>query len=72
MDIRTEIKMILVEANRTLTEAVAKLNESRPAESRTTAQNITNKLFRGTLKYSEAKEIAEAIGYEIVWQKKER
>lgn len=38
--------------------------------SKVPLQNLSNKLSKGTIKYSEVKEIAEAIGYEIVWKKK--
>ncbi|NLF82368.1 MAG: LLM class flavin-dependent oxidoreductase [Candidatus Gastranaerophilales bacterium] len=33
-------------------------------------QNLTNKLHRGTLKYREALEIADVIGYKIEWIEK--
>ena len=36
------------------------------------AQNLSNKLSRGTIKYSEVLEIAEAIDYKIVWLPKEQ
>ncbi len=39
----------------------------RHPENTTTSQNISNKLTRGTLKYSEAKEIAFIIGRNIEW-----
>ncbi len=32
--------------------------------------NFSGKLSRGSLRYLEAVELAEALGYEIVWQKK--
>lgn len=54
----------------TLTEVVGKMNESLPQDKQTTVQNISNKLTRGTIKYSEVKEIAAIIGMEIVWVKK--
>jgi len=34
--------------------------------------NFSGKLQRGTLRYSEAEDIAEVLGYEIVWIKKGR
>lgn len=34
-------------------------------------QALLNKLSRDTIRYSEAKQIAEIIGYEIVWIKKD-
>ena len=32
--------------------------------------SFTAKLSRGTLRYTEALEIADVLGYEIVWQKR--
>ena len=31
--------------------------------------NLSGKLKRGSLRYGEAVELADALGYEIVWQK---
>lgn len=45
------------------------MNEGLPTDKQTTVQNISNKLTRGTIKYSEVKEIAEIIGMEIEWKK---
>ena len=36
--------------------------------TQTTSQNISNKLARGTIKYSECKEIADIIGFSIEWE----
>ena len=32
--------------------------------------NFTGKLRRGTLTYREAKELADVIGYDIIWKKR--
>ena len=32
--------------------------------------NLSGKLRRGSLRYGEAVELADALGYEIVWQKR--
>lgn len=69
--IRNEIKSYIAASGWSLVDIVAKMNESRSAEDQTTPQNISNKLTRGTIKYSEVKEIAAIIGYSILWQKKE-
>ncbi|MCD8189344.1 MAG: LLM class flavin-dependent oxidoreductase [Clostridiales bacterium] len=34
--------------------------------------NFSGKLSRGSLRYLEAVELADALGYEIVWQRKGR
>ena len=67
-DIRNEIKAHIVRSGWTLTNIVNEMNKNRPADGRTTTQNISNKLARGTIKYSEVKEIAAIIGYEIQWE----
>lgn len=67
-NIRNEIKSYIAQSGWTLTDIVKKLNEQHPS-SPTTTQNISNKLSRGTIKYSEVKEIAKIIGYEIKWEK---
>lgn len=64
--IRNEIKSYISKSGWTLTEIVRVLNERHP-ETPTTTQNISNKLSRGTIKYSETKEIAEIIGFHIDW-----
>ena len=45
------------------------MNKNRDDEHKTTTQNISNKLTRGTIKYSEIREIANIIGYKIKWVK---
>lgn len=68
-NIRNEIKSYIAASGWTLVDIVAKMNESRSESELTTPQNITNKLTRGTIKYSEVKEIAEIIGFKVVWEK---
>lgn len=48
----------------TLKEVVEKMNTMHP-ENPTTAQNVTNKLARETIKFSEVVEIAEILGYSV-------
>lgn len=64
--IRNEIKSHIAQSGWTLTDIVKVLNQQNPS-SPTTPQNISNKLTRGTIKYSEVKEIAHIIGYKIEW-----
>lgn len=70
MNIRNEIKAYIVASGWTLIDIVKEMNKNRPAEEQTTPQNISNKLTRGTIKYSECKEIADIIGYSIEWTQK--
>ena len=67
--IRNEIKSYIAASGWSLVDIVAKMNDSRTADEQTTPQNISNKLTRGTIKYSEVKEIAEIIGFKVVWVK---
>ena len=67
--IRNEIKSYIAASGWSLVDIVAKMNDSCPADEQTTPQNISNKLTRGTIKYSEVKEIAEIIGFKVVWVK---
>ncbi|MEG0892175.1 MAG: LLM class flavin-dependent oxidoreductase [Oscillospiraceae bacterium] len=68
-NIRNEIKSYIAASGWSLVDIVAKMNESRSADEQTTPQNISNKLTRGTIKYSEVKEIAKIIGFSLLWQK---
>ncbi|MEY8416345.1 LLM class flavin-dependent oxidoreductase [Tissierella praeacuta] len=69
MDIKNEIKSYIVLSGYTMTEIVEMINKKYNRND--TVQNLSNKLARGTIKYSEAKEIADVIGYEIEWSKSE-
>ena len=69
MDIKNEIKSYIVRSGYSMTEIIEMINKKYDRND--TVQNLSNKLTRGTIKYSEAKEIAEVIGYEIRWIKKE-
>ena len=68
--VRNEIKSYIAKSGWTLTDIVKEYNNRRPASEHTTTQNISNKLSRGTIKYSEVKEIADIIGYDICWVEK--
>lgn len=65
--IRNQVKSMIALQGWTLTRVVQKLNEQHPERAETTVQNISNKLARGTIKYSEILEIAEIIGLHISW-----
>lgn len=68
---RNEIKAYITKSGWTLTAIVKEMNNSRSEKEQTTTQNISNKLTRGTIKYSECKEIADIIGCSIVWKEKD-
>jgi len=67
MGAKEDIKSILAKENLTMTEVVNRLNNKYSRNDK--LQNLSNKLRRGTLKYNEAVEIAEVIGYKIKWVK---
>ena len=66
--VHDEIKSYIIRSGQTLTAVVDRINNCRPPEDRTTVQNISNKLTRGTIKYSEALEIASVLGLKIKWE----
>lgn len=68
--IHKEIKMNLARSGMTLTEVVSRMNKNRSEENQTTIQNISNKIMRGTIKYSEILEIAAMLNMSIVWTEK--
>lgn len=65
--IHKQIKMNLARSGMTLTEVVSKMNMNRSEDNQTTIQNISNKIMRGTIKYSEILEIATILNMSIVW-----
>lgn len=65
---RTKIKTFLASNGTTLTDVVKVMNERHPDEP-TTQQNITNKLARETIKFTEVMEIADILGYDLVFKK---
>lgn len=69
--IRNEIKSYIVASGWSIKKLVEKINENKSDHEKTTSQNLSNKLSRGTIKYSEVKEIAEIIGYKIKWEKED-
>lgn len=67
--VHSEIKAIIAKNGLTLTEVVNRMNQKRKPCEQTTVQNISNKLTRGTIKFSEVLEIATVIGLKINWDK---
>ena len=63
--IKNEIRGYMVAQGHTF-ESLAK-SISDKYKRNDTAQNISNKLQRGTIKYADVIEIAEALGYKIKW-----
>ncbi len=68
MSIKGEIKAMIVKSGWTITDVAKDLNKRHNTNK--TLQNLSNKIRQETIKYSEVKEIADIIGYEIKWVKK--
>jgi hypothetical protein len=66
--VKNDIKSVIVQSGWTMSAIIDALNQKYDRTD--TVQNLSNKLTRGTLRYGEAQEIAEVIGYEIKWVRK--
>ena len=68
MDIRNELKSYIVKEGMTMRELVDMLSfEYGWSDS---DSNFSNKLDKGTFRYLQAKQLAEVLGYEIVWRRR--
>ena len=68
ISIRNKIKSIIVLEGRTIEDVVKARSEKYGRSA--SVSSFTAKLSRGTLRYTEALEVADVLGYEIVWQKR--
>lgn len=68
MKTKQQIKHLLVINNMTLTELCKKMSER--IGKTYTIYNISGKLSRDTIKYSEIKMLYDILGYELVLRKK--
>ncbi|RGY97055.1 LLM class flavin-dependent oxidoreductase [Clostridium sp. AM58-1XD] len=68
MNTRNEIKAYIVREGMTMSEVVEKLAEEHGWSA--SVPNLSGKLRRGSLRYREAVELADVLGYEIVWRKR--
>ena len=68
MNIRNEIKAQIVRAGMTMQQVVDLLSDEYGWSN--SVSNFSNKLARGSLRYEEAVQLAEVLGYELVWQKR--
>ena len=67
---RNEIKSYIVRAGMTMSEAVEILADEYGWSSSVT--NLSDKLKRGSLRYGEAVELADVLGYDLIWVKRKR
>ena len=68
MNIRNEIKAQIIRAGMTMQQVVDLLSDEYGWSD--SVSNFSNKLARGSLRYEEAVQLAEVLGYELVWQKR--
>ena len=68
MSVRNEIKAQIIRAGMTMQEVVDLLSDEYGWSD--SVSNLSNKLQRESLRYVEAVQLADALGYEIVWQRK--
>ena len=67
-NLRNEIKSDIVRQGMTMQEVVDLLRDEHGWSD--SVSNLSNKLQRESLRYVEAVQLADALGYEIVWQKR--
>ena len=70
MTVKNEIRAYIVREGTSMNEVLEKLAFTH-GWSRSIS-NFSGKLTRGTLRYSEAKDLADVLGYEIVWVRKKQ
>ena len=68
-NLRNEIKSYIVRQGMTMQEVVDLLADEYGWSD--SVSNLSNKLQRESLRYTEAVQLAEVLGYEIVWQKRD-
>ena len=66
--IRNEIKAQIIRAGYTMQEVVDLLHDEYGWSD--SVSNLSGKLQRESLRYREAVELADVLGYDIVWQKR--
>ena len=67
-DLKNEIKSYIVRTGCTMQEVVDLLADEHGWSD--SVSNLSNKLQRESLRYTEAVQLADALGYDIIWQKR--
>jgi hypothetical protein len=67
-DVRNEIKAYIVSQGMTMQQTVELLAELYGWSA--SVSNLSAKLQRGSLRYCEAVQLADVLGYDLVWQKR--
>ena len=65
---RNEIKAQIIRAGFTMQELLERLHDDYGWSD--SVSNFSNKLARNSLRYREAIELADVLGYDLVWQKR--
>ena len=68
MNIRNEIKAQIIRAGFTMQELVDRLADEYGWSD--SVSNLSAKLQRESIRYKEVVELADVLGYDIVWQKR--
>ena len=68
MTVRNEIKAQIVRAGYTMQEVVDRLHEEYDWSD--SVSNLSAKLQRESIRYKEVVELADVLGYDIIWQKR--
>ena len=68
MNVRNEIKAQIIRTGTTMQQVVELLSEEYGWSD--SISNFSNKLTRGSLRYREAIQLADVMGYDLVWQKR--
>ena len=67
-NLRNEIKSYIVRSGYTMQEVVDRLSEDYSWSD--SVSNLSNKLQRESLRYVEEVQLSDALGYDLVWQKR--
>ena len=68
MSVRNEIKAQIIRAGFTMQEVVDLLHDEYGWSD--SVSNLSAKLQRESIRYKEGVELADALGYELIWQKR--
>lgn len=68
MNVRNEIKAYIIRTGMTMQQVVEELSEQYGWSN--SVSNLSAKLQRESIRYKEVLELADVLGYDIVWQKR--
>ena len=68
MNLKNEIKARIIESGYTMEQTVSDLSRTHGWSA--SVSNLSNKLRRGSIRYCEVQDLADVLGYEIIWKKR--